>query len=90
MAAKLTPARVGLLIDYLDADNGYDENILPSLQLVADEYLELGILERPIEFVVRAVQGLPNGSFRPVRDPSMNLSTKTRSSSSVRGFPKTA
>jgi branched-chain amino acid transport system substrate-binding protein len=68
MAAKLTPVRVGLLIDYLDTDNGYDENILPSLRLVADDYLERGILERPVEFVVRAVQGLPNGSFRPVRD----------------------
>ncbi len=73
MAAKLTPARIGLLIDYLDRDNGYDENILPSLQLVADEYLERGILERPVEFVVRAVQGLPNGSFRAVRDAFYEL-----------------
>ena len=73
MAAKLTSARVGLLIDYLDADNGFDENILPSLQLVADEYLEREILDRPIEFVVRAVQGLPNGSFRPVCDAFYEL-----------------
>jgi branched-chain amino acid transport system substrate-binding protein len=73
MTAKLTPARVGLLIDYLDGDDGYDENILPSLQLVADEYLERRILERPVEFVVRAVQGLPNGSFRAVRDAFYEL-----------------
>lgn len=62
--SEVTPARIGLLIDYLDGEGGFDENILPSLQLVADEYVEQGILERPVEFVVRAVQGLPNGSFR--------------------------
>ncbi|WP_051289219.1 ABC transporter substrate-binding protein [Mycobacterium sp. URHD0025] len=65
--ADVTPARIGLLIDYLDEDGGYDENILPALQLVAGEYPERGILERPVEFVVRAVQGLPQGSFRAVR-----------------------
>ncbi|MBH0776648.1 ABC transporter substrate-binding protein [Nocardia bovistercoris] len=65
---EVTPARIGLLIDYLDADGGYDENVLPTLQLVADDFLAQGVLERPVEFVVRAVQGLPNGSFRPVRD----------------------
>lgn len=77
MAAQVSPVRIGLLIDYLDdnlADtDGYDENILPALQLVADDYLQRGILERPVEFVVRAVQGLPNGSFRPVRDAFYEL-----------------
>lgn len=71
--AGLTPARIGLLIDYLDEDRGYDENLLPALQLVADEYLERGILERPVEFVIRAVQGLPKGSFRAVRDAFFEL-----------------
>jgi len=58
--ADVTPARIGLLIDYLDRDGGFDENILPSLQLVADEFVAGGIIERPVEFVTRAVQGLPN------------------------------
>ena len=40
---------------------------------MADEYVEQGILERPVEFVVRAVQGLPNGSFRAVRDAFFEL-----------------
>ena len=71
--SELTPARIGLLIDYIDDEGGFDENILPSLQLVADEYVERGILERPVEFVVRAVQGLPNGSFRAVRDAFFEL-----------------
>jgi branched-chain amino acid transport system substrate-binding protein len=69
----VTPTRIGLLIDYLDDDGRYDENILPSLQLVADEYAEQGLLERPVEFVVRAVQGLPNGSFRAVRNGFFEL-----------------
>ncbi|MCA2244791.1 ABC transporter substrate-binding protein [Mycobacterium sp. WUMAC-067] len=77
MAAEVAPARIGLLIDYLEdnlqGSGGYDENILPTLQLVADDYLQRGILERPVEFVVRAVQGLPNGSFRPVREAFYEL-----------------
>ena len=40
---------------------------------MADEYVEQGLLERPVEFVVRAVQGLPNGSFRAVRDAFFEL-----------------
>ncbi len=64
----VAPAKIGLLIDYLDAKGGFDANVLPSLQLVVDEFRAAGELERPVEFVVRAVQGLPNGAFRPVRD----------------------
>src|SRR5688500_12349348 len=63
-----SPARIGVLIDYLDPKGGYDENVMRSLELVADEFLQQQLLERPIEFVVRAVQGLPNGTFRAVRD----------------------
>jgi branched-chain amino acid transport system substrate-binding protein len=64
----LAPARVGLLIDYLDAQGGYDQNILPTLELVADDFRQSGRIDRPVEFVARAVQGLPRGSFRAVRD----------------------
>lgn len=71
--ADVIPARIGLLIDYLDEDGNYDENILPAMQLVAEEFLERGIAERPVEFVVRAVQGLPNGCFRAVRDAFYEL-----------------
>ncbi len=73
MAAEVTPARVGMLIDYVDDDGVFDDNILASLRLVFDEYTEQGILERPVEFVVRAVQGLPNGSFRAVREAFYEL-----------------
>lgn len=73
MTTEVTPARVGLLIDHLDEKGGYDENVLPSLRLVAEDYVARGILDRPVEFVVRAVQGLPKGSFRPVRDAFYEL-----------------
>ena len=69
----VSPARIGLLFDYIGEDGGYDENVLPSLQLVADDLLDRGVLERPVEFVVRLVQGLPNGSFRAVRDAFFEL-----------------
>jgi hypothetical protein len=71
--SDVSPARIGLLFDYIGADGGHDENVLPSLQLVADEYLEQGVLDRPVEFVVRQVQGLPNGSFRAVREAFFEL-----------------
>jgi len=71
--SDVSPARIGVLIDYLDAKGGYDENIMRSLELVADEFKERGLLDRPVEFVVRAVQGLPNGTFRAVRDAFREL-----------------
>jgi branched-chain amino acid transport system substrate-binding protein len=71
--SAITPARVGLLIDYLDEDGKFDENVVPTLELVADEYRQSGVLDRPIEFVTRAVHGLPNGSFRAVRDAFFEL-----------------
>jgi ABC-type branched-subunit amino acid transport system substrate-binding protein len=66
--SNVSPAKIGVLIDYLDPKGGYDENVLKSLELVADEFVEQKLVERPVEFVVRAVQGLPNGTFRDVRD----------------------
>jgi branched-chain amino acid transport system substrate-binding protein len=66
--SDVAPAKIGVLVDYLDRDGGFDENVLRSLQLVADEFLEQDLIDRPVEFVVRAVQGLPNGTFRAVRD----------------------
>jgi branched-chain amino acid transport system substrate-binding protein len=72
----LEPARIGLLFDYVDAstgEGGVDENIVRSLQLVVDDYVERGVVERPVELVLRAVQGLPNGSFRAVRDAFFEL-----------------
>lgn len=64
----VSPARVGVLIDWIDDQGNYDENILPILEMVAEDSVARGVVERPVEFVVRAVQGLPKGTFRAVRD----------------------
>jgi ABC-type branched-subunit amino acid transport system substrate-binding protein len=66
--SEVAPARIGLLMDHVRPGGEYDPNILRSLQLVADDFVERGVLDRPVEFVVRAVQGLPKGEFRAVRD----------------------
>jgi len=71
--SSVTPARIGLLFDYHDGSGKFDENVLPALQLVADDYRDRGHLARPVEFVVRTVQGLPKGSFRAVRDAFFEL-----------------
>ena len=71
--SDVSPARIGLLFDYIGEDGTYDENMIPSLQLVADDFLARGMLERPVEYVIRHVQGLPNGSFRAVRDAFFEL-----------------
>ena len=66
--SDVTPARIGFLFDYMEEGGAFDENIIPTFELVIDEFRDRGMLERPVEFVVRTVQGLPNGSFRRVRD----------------------
>jgi ABC-type branched-subunit amino acid transport system substrate-binding protein len=71
--ADVTPARIGLLMDYLGPSGDYDPNIVKTLQFVVDEFVERGEIERPVELVVRAVQGLPKGSFRNVRDAFFEL-----------------
>jgi ABC-type branched-subunit amino acid transport system substrate-binding protein len=64
----VSPAKIGVLVDRVDGKGGFDPNVMRSLELVVDEFHEQGLLDRPIEFVVRAAQGLPTGTFRAVRD----------------------
>jgi ABC-type branched-subunit amino acid transport system substrate-binding protein len=66
----LEPIRVGVLMDYVPADwEGFDDgyesypDIFDPFRLVADEYLEAGKLDRPVEFVFRLCNGLPRGRF---------------------------
>jgi ABC-type branched-subunit amino acid transport system substrate-binding protein len=66
--AEISPARIGVLVDHLDDRGGFDPNVMRTLELVADEFVDRGLVERPVDFVVRSVQGLPNGTFRAVRD----------------------
>jgi branched-chain amino acid transport system substrate-binding protein len=70
----IAPARIGFLVDTArDPENPYSEDMLPIFQMVADDFAAQGVLERPLEFVVRAVLGLPRGSFRAVRDAFYEL-----------------
>ena len=64
----VNPVRIGILMDMIPPSGDSDPTIMPTLQLVADEMRDAGVLERPVEFVTRAVQGLPMGSYRAVRD----------------------
>jgi ABC-type branched-subunit amino acid transport system substrate-binding protein len=65
----IEPARIGFLVDtFRDPDHPYSEDMFPTFQMVADDFAARGLLDRPVEFVSRAVQGLPTGSFRAVRD----------------------
>jgi ABC-type branched-subunit amino acid transport system substrate-binding protein len=71
---EISPARIGFLVDTArDPEQPYTPDMLPIFQMVADEYTERGLLDRPVEFVVRAVEGLPRGTFRAVRDAFYEL-----------------
>lgn len=58
----ITPARIGVLLDYLSDDLSIDPTIQQTLELVVEEFEEAGLLERPIEFLKRGTPGLPKGS----------------------------
>jgi branched-chain amino acid transport system substrate-binding protein len=70
----IAPARIGFLVDTArDPERPYSEEMLPIFQMVADDFTAQGLVDRPVEFVVRAVLGLPRGSFRAVRDAFYEL-----------------
>ena len=75
--AGVEPARIGLLFDYIGEDDegtaGIIQDAIDTLNLVADEYRERGEIDRPVEFVLRNIEGLPRGSFRAVRDAYYEL-----------------
>ena len=69
----ITPARIGVLLDYLSEDTNIDPTIQQTLELVVEEFEEAGLLERPIEFLIRGTPGLPKGSYRAVEDTFLEL-----------------
>ena len=59
------PIKIGWLGSALDGpDGGYDK----IHRLAFDEALEQGLLDRPVEFVLHAENGLPRGSARNAAD----------------------
>ena len=77
MAAEVTPARVGLLIDYLDKDGGFDDTILPSLQLVADDYVSGASSSAPSNSSCEPCKAYPTVRSARFVTRSTNSSRKT-------------
>jgi substrate-binding family protein len=73
--ANIAPAKIGLLMDTVrhpDQPRSWDL-YTDIFQMVAEDFTTRGLLDRPVEIVIRAVQGLPGGSFRVVRDAFYEL-----------------
>jgi branched-chain amino acid transport system substrate-binding protein len=67
------PIRIGLLLDSPLPQTTIDDVVLATFELVREEYAEQGLIDRPIDFLVRNVRGLPNGSFQDVKDAFFDL-----------------
>jgi branched-chain amino acid transport system substrate-binding protein len=70
------PIKLGYLFDFLLPD-GYPQELRDDLtqpfDLVFNEGLERGVIDRPVEIVFREVQGLPKGSAKAVIDAYAEL-----------------
>jgi branched-chain amino acid transport system substrate-binding protein len=68
--SDITPVRIGVLFDYSatakEGQTSSRPDVLDALNLVAEEFTEQGIIDRPVEFVMRTAHGLPRGSFSAV------------------------
>lgn len=64
---SVVPLKVGYLSDY-PTGGGADTDAIDALRMVFDEAYESKLVDRPIEILHRQVLGLPNGSFKAVRD----------------------
>jgi branched-chain amino acid transport system substrate-binding protein len=69
--SQAEPIKFGCVYDFKLPDSypqdRYDD-FGAALQLVFDEGLEQGIIDRPVEFHIREVEGLPKGSVKAVID----------------------
>ena len=65
------PIKLGYLFDFVLPDGFPKEmraDLTQSFELVFEEGLEQGVIDRPIEIVFREVEGLPKGSVKAVID----------------------
>src|ERR1700722_11866643 len=60
-----TPYRVGCVMDSF-FDTAFSRDFYDATLLAFDEALANGVLDRPIELIVREVEGLPYGEYRSV------------------------
>lgn len=82
----MEPIRIGWLGAALDGPGGGYDKIH---RLAFDDAIEQGLLDRPIEFVLHAENGLPNGSAKNATMASGILSTKGASRSRAPTAPTT-
>jgi branched-chain amino acid transport system substrate-binding protein len=73
MEAGPKPIRIGFLLDTPLPQSTIDDVILATFELVRDEFVQQGLIDRPVDYVVRTPRGLPNGSFQDVRDAFFEL-----------------
>jgi branched-chain amino acid transport system substrate-binding protein len=75
--SSVEPARIGLLFDYIGGPEertaGIIQDAVDTLNLAVEEFRGRGLIDRPIEIVMRNVEGLPRGSFRAARDAFYEL-----------------
>lgn len=64
---SVAPLKVGLLNDY-PTKGDTDNDTVAALQLVIDEALASGLIDRPVQLVQRNVVGLPNGTYAAVEE----------------------
>src|SRR5690242_2770378 len=62
---SVAPVKVGLLNDYPTSGNP-DSDTIAALELVLEEALAAGLIDRPVELVQRNCAGLPNGTYKAV------------------------
>ena len=65
------PIKLGYLFDFVLPDGFPKEmraDLTDSFELVFEEGLEQGLIDRPVEIVFREVEGLPKGSVKAVID----------------------
>lgn len=71
IARQVAPIRIGVLIDFvLPEPSHWDirEDFLAATRLTFDDATAAGTLDRPVELVIREVEGLPRGTVKAVVD----------------------
>ena len=71
IAGQVAPIRIGVLIDFvLPPPSHWDvrDDFLDATRLTFDDATAAGTLDRPVELVIREVEGLPRGTVKAVID----------------------
>jgi branched-chain amino acid transport system substrate-binding protein len=69
--SRVEPIKLGYLVDFVLPEGYPDEmrdDLTRSFELVFDEGLKQGLIDRPVEIVSREVEGLPKGTVKAVID----------------------